>query len=197
MKALLIIDVQNDFVPGGALAVPEGDKVIPEINHIIYDYDLVVATQDWHPENHKSFASNHTGKNPFDVIELNGLEQVLWPNHCVQETQGAELVPSLNTKPIEAIFRKGMDCEIDSYSAFFDNGKRKSTNLSEFLKAKGIKEIDVVGLAADYCVYYSIEDALAQGFKVGLIKTATRPINKENHQKNITRLIKNPSFVLK
>lgn len=179
MNALLIIDVQNDFMPQGALPVPEGNEIVPFINSIIYNYPLVVATQDWHPANHKSFASQHSGKKVFDEIFLNGIRQTLWPNHCIQGSSGAELYPTLDIKPIEVIFRKGMNFEIDSYSAFFDNNKEKSTHLAEYLKAKGVKTIDVVGLAADFCVYYSIKDALAEGFKVRLLLKGTRAINPE------------------
>lgn len=129
MNALIIVDMQNDFVPGGNLALNKGDEIIPLVNELQHcdKFDLIVATQDWHPKEHKSFAANHSGKNIFEQINLNGLEQTLWPIHCVQSTFGAEFVSSLDMKKVEAIFRKGMDAEIDSYSGFFDNGKRKST----------------------------------------------------------------------
>ncbi|MCK0203269.1 bifunctional nicotinamidase/pyrazinamidase [Ornithobacterium rhinotracheale] len=195
MKTLLIVDVQNDFMPYGALPVAKGDEVVPYINQIIASYDLVVATQDWHPENHKSFAAEHDGRNPFDVIDLNGIQQVLWPRHCVQATEGAEFHPDLNTKPIEVIFRKGMNPEVDSYSAFFDNDKKYATQLSGFLKAKGVKEIDVVGLAADYCVFYSVQDALNEGFRVNLHLKGTRAIDPKNFEENILKeLTQNPNF---
>lgn len=179
MKTLIIIDVQNDFVPGGALAVPEGDQVIPVINRILPEFELVVATQDWHPSSHKSFASNHKGKQVFEVIELNGLEQKLWPDHCVQDTSGADFHPGLEVKPIEAIFRKGMDPEIDSYSGFFDNGHRKSTGLAGYLKDKGATELYFCGLAGDICVYFSIIDALKEGFPATLIEDAARALDDD------------------
>ncbi|NOX89019.1 MAG: bifunctional nicotinamidase/pyrazinamidase [Calditrichaeota bacterium] len=183
MKALILVDIQNDFIPGGALPVPEGDKIIPVVNNLLSHFDLVVATQDWHPRNHGSFASNHPGKKVYDVIDLNGLEQILWPDHCVQGSKGAEFVPTLNTNPVEAIFRKGTDPAIDSYSGFFDNGRKKSTGLADYLKGRGVDEVFVVGLAGEFCVNYTILDAAEQGFKTYLIKDATRPLNREQFEK--------------
>jgi len=183
MKALLLIDIQNDFLPGGALAVPQGDEIIPIVNKLQPQFNLVVATQDWHPPDHKSFASNHEGKKVFEKIDLDGLEQVLWPDHCVQGTAGAELSKQLDTKKVEAIFRKGTDPEIDSYSGFYDNGHRKSTGLADYLKGKKIKELYIAGLAGDYCVYYSAKDAIAEGFTTHIIEDATRPIHQENFEK--------------
>lgn len=179
MNALIIVDVQNDFLPGGALAVKEGFDIIPVINSIQTKFDLVVATQDWHPAEHKSFASNHPGKKPFDEIDLDGLSQVLWPDHCVQETRGAEFSNQLDSKRIEAIFRKGMDKNIDSYSGFFDNGKRKSTGLAPYLKGRNTTSIFVAGLAADFCVYFTAIDALEQGFQTSIITDATKAIDNE------------------
>ncbi len=178
MKALIIVDVQYDFLPGGSLAVAKGDEIIPVINYIQKDYDLLVATQDWHPDNHLSFASQHEGKLPFEVIDLFGLEQVLWPDHCVQGSYGAEFSEDLNMDRVEAIFRKGMERNIDSYSGFFDNGKRKDTGLAGYLKARKVDEVHVCGLAADYCVYFTAMDALAEGFKTSIISKATRAIDK-------------------
>ncbi len=178
MKALIIVDVQYDFLPGGALAVAKGDEIIPIINTIQKDYDLVVASQDWHPAQHKSFASQHADRLTFDVITLNGLEQVLWPDHCVQESYGASLAEDLDSTRIEAIFRKGMDPEIDSYSAFYDNGRRKNTGLAGYLKDREIDEVHVCGLAADYCVFFTAMDALDEGFKTSIISKATRAIDK-------------------
>lgn len=180
MKALIIVDIQNDFLPGGALAVKNGDSVIPVINKIQNDFDLVVATQDWHPADHKSFASMHPGKKIFDEIILNGLPQVLWPDHCVQETIGAQFSSLLSTKKIEAIFRKGMDPNIDSYSGFFDNGKKKATGMGDYLKGRGITQIFVTGLAADYCVNFTALDGLELGFQSTIITDATLPIDEEN-----------------
>jgi nicotinamidase/pyrazinamidase len=185
MKALIIVDIQNDFLPGGALAVQNGDAVIPVINKLQSQFDLVVATQDWHPEDHKSFASMHPGKKIFDEIKLNGLPQVLWPDHCVQETKGAEFSSMLDTKKIEAIFRKGMDNNIDSYSGFFDNGKKKATGMGAYLKGRGITSIYVCGLAADYCVNFTALDGLELGFDSTIITDATLPINEGNFKKII------------
>lgn len=180
MRALIIVDVQNDFCPGGALAVKEGDQVVPVINRIAPRFDLVVASQDWHPANHLSFASQHPGKRPGERIELKGTEQVLWPVHCVQHSRGAELVSALDISLIEAVFRKGTDREIDSYSVFFDNARRKKTDLEEYLRLKGVRELWVTGLATDYCVKFSVLDALSLGFKTTLIQDACRGVELEN-----------------
>ncbi|MBC5994494.1 bifunctional nicotinamidase/pyrazinamidase [Pontibacter cellulosilyticus] len=182
MKALLLIDIQNDFIPGGALAVPEGDQIIPLVNQLQQQFDLIVATQDWHPAHHKSFASNHENKQPFDVTELHGMEQVLWPDHCIQGTTGAAFAPQLDMHKVEAIFRKGMNPEIDSYSGFYDNGRLKSTSLTDYLRGKQVQEVYLAGLAADYCVYFSAKDALHEGFKVCFIEDATRPISAEGFE---------------
>ena len=179
MRALLLIDIQNDFLPGGRLAVPAGDEIIPLVNALQLRFDLVVATQDWHPAGHQSFASSHAGRAQFEQIDLHGLPQVLWPDHCTQASDGAALAPALQTERIEALFRKGMNPEIDSYSAFFDNGHRKSTGLADYLRGRGVTEVVVAGLAADYCVYYSALDALAAGFTTTVITDATRAISAE------------------
>ena len=177
MRALLLIDIQNDFLPGGRLAVPAGDEIISLVNALQPQFDLVVATQDWHPAGHQSFASSHAGRQQFEQIDLHGLPQVLWPDHCIQASDGAALAPALQTERIEAIFRKGMNPEIDSYSAFFDNGHRKSTDLADYLHGRGVTEVVVAGLAADYCVYYSALDALAAGFATTIVTDATRAIS--------------------
>ena len=179
MKALILIDIQNDFIPGGSLEVPHGDEIIPVVNELQDKFDLVVATQDWHPQNHVSFASNHDGKEPFDEIELDDIEQILWPDHCVQNSEGAEFHPDLKTKKVEAIIRKGMDPKIDSYSGFYDNGHKKSTGLAGYLREKNVDELYFAGLAADVCVYFSIKDALNEGFSVTLIEDATRAIDND------------------
>jgi nicotinamidase/pyrazinamidase len=179
MKALLLIDIQNDFLPGGALAVNEGDQVIPVahdlLNHV--DFDQIVATQDWHPANHGSFASQHD-KNPFEMGELDGLPQIMWPDHCVQNTLGSEL--AITDLPINKIFTKGTDPSVDSYSAFFDNAKRNSTGLGEWLNQQGITELYVMGLATDYCVKFSVLDALNLGFKVNVVVNGCRAVNPED-----------------
>ena len=149
MRALILVDIQNDFIPGGALAVPDGDKVISVANEIQTVFPLVVATQDWHPENHGSFAASHPGKKVFEQIDLNGLPQTLWPVHCVQNRKGAELAAPLNRERIAKVFQKGTDAGIDSYSGLFDNGHRKSTGLGEWLKAQGVTEVFVCGLATE------------------------------------------------
>ncbi|MFD0975475.1 bifunctional nicotinamidase/pyrazinamidase [Salinimicrobium gaetbulicola] len=182
MKTLIIVDAQIDFMPGGALEVKGGDQIIPVINNILSKFDLVVATQDWHPEDHKSFAINHQGKSEFEVIDLNGLEQKLWPPHCIQGSPGAEFHAELNAKPVEAIFRKGMDVEIDSYSGFYDNGHRKSTGLAGYLKDKGTEDLYFCGLAADICVYYTLLDALRLGFSATLIEDGAVPLDPEDFE---------------
>jgi nicotinamidase/pyrazinamidase len=175
--ALILVDLQNDFVPGGALAVREGDQVIPIANQLQPAFDLIVASKDWHPADHASFAVNHPGKKVGDVIELNGLPQVLWPAHCVQGTMGAEFVPGLETNRLTRIFLKGTDREIDSYSAFFDNGHRKSTGLGEYLKQQQVRRVYVMGLATDYCVKFTALDARREGFEVTLVEDGCRGVN--------------------
>jgi nicotinamidase/pyrazinamidase len=177
MKALIVVDVQNDFCHGGALAVPEGDRIVPIINQMQTKFNLIVATQDWHPADHGSFAANHPGKNIGEVIELNGLMQILWPVHCVENTPGADFHPGLDRRRIAGIFHKGTDPGVDSYSGFFDNGHRKSTGLGEYLKEQGVDEIYVCGLTTDYCAKYSTLDALDLGFKTHLIEDACRGVN--------------------
>ncbi len=180
MKALIIVDMQNDFLQGGKLAVHGGNEIISIINKIQEKFDLVVATQDWHPNDHRSFASQHQGKNVYEKIDLLGMEQILWPDHCIQGTFGAELSSNLSQNRIEAIFRKGMNKNIDSYSGFFDNGKLKCTGLGDFFKGREISEVYVCGLAADYCVYYTAKDALELGFKTFIIENATKAIDAVN-----------------
>ncbi|MCC9136147.1 bifunctional nicotinamidase/pyrazinamidase [Pontibacter silvestris] len=183
MRALLLIDIQNDFLPDGALAVPEGDQIIPVVNKLQEEFNLVVATQDWHPPQHKSFASNHAGKNVFETIDLHGLEQVLWPDHCIQETEGANFTKDLKANKIEAIFRKGTNPEIDSYSGFYDNGHLKSTGLADYLRGKQVTQLYLVGLAGDYCVYFSAKDAIQEGFEVFLIEDAIRSLSADDFKK--------------
>ncbi|MCR9101843.1 MAG: bifunctional nicotinamidase/pyrazinamidase [bacterium] len=177
MRALICVDIQNDFCPGGSLEVKEGDQVIPVANKLMEHFDLVVATQDWHPANHKSFAAMHPWRYPGDVIDLNGLQQILWPIHCVQGSFGAEFAPGLNTDAFEAVFVKGTDTEIDSYSGFFDNGHRKATGLGDYLKEKGVDEVYILGLALDVCVKFTVLDALGLGFKTYLVEDGCRGVN--------------------
>lgn len=177
MHALIVVDIQNDFVPGGSLAVTGGDEIIPIVNKLQDSFDLVVATQDWHPADHKSFASNHQGKKPFETMILHGMDQVLWPDHCIQGSVGAELHNDLNLNKVEAIFRKGMDADIDSYSGFYDNGYKKSTGLAGYLRERKVKKLYVCGLAADYCVFYTTKDALKENFDTYVIEDATRAID--------------------
>jgi nicotinamidase/pyrazinamidase len=189
MNALILVDIQNDFLPGGPLAVPFGDEIIPLVNELQNSFSLVVATQDWHPLAHKSFASNHPGKKAFERIMLHGLEQVLWPNHCIQNSLGAQIHPSVNTNKVEAIFRKGLDVEIDSYSAFYDNGYKKSTGLAGYLRERKIKKVYVCGLAADYCVYYTAADSLKENFETYIIEDATRAIDPNGFVKATEKIL--------
>jgi len=177
MRALICVDIQNDFCPGGALEVEDGLAAAEVANQLMDRFDLVVATQDWHPANHKSFAAMHPWRRPGDVIELNGLEQILWPIHCVQGSFGAEFVRELRTDAFEKVFVKGTDPEIDSYSGFFDNGHRKATGLGDYLKGKGVEEVYIVGLALDVCVKFTVLDALELGFKTYLVKDGSRGVN--------------------
>lgn len=176
-NALIIVDIQYDFLPGGSLAVPDGDIIIPIINKIQTQFDLIAITQDWHPANHKSFASSHKNKKPFDIIKLNGNDQILWPSHCVQDSAGSAISKQLDTQRASVIIRKGMNPEIDSYSSFFDNEKLNSTGLAGFLIEKGVDKVSICGLAADFCVYYSAMDALDLGFEVEIITDATKAID--------------------
>ncbi|WP_314242383.1 bifunctional nicotinamidase/pyrazinamidase [Empedobacter tilapiae] len=179
MKALIVVDMQYDFLPGGSLAVNDGDKIIERINKLQEKYDIVVATQDWHPANHKSFASQHLEKNTFDVIELNGNRQVLWPDHCIQGTKGAEIHKDIKQNKISAVIRKGMNPEVDSYSAFFDVNKKNPTGLHGFLKDHNITSVYICGLAADYCVYHTAKDALTLGYTTYILEGTTKAINQD------------------
>src|SRR6056297_656645 len=179
MKTLLIIDVQNDFCPGGALAVPGGDTIIPVINSLIPGFNAVIQTQDWHPEGHHSFASSHEGKDPYDTVEMDYGDQVLWPDHCVQGTRGAEFHPDLNTTKTEVIIRKGFRKEIDSYSTFYENDQKTPTGLTGYLKERGISELYVAGLATDFCVKWSVIDGLKKEFIVHVIEDAVKGIDMD------------------
>ncbi len=176
MNTLIVVDLQNDFLPGGALPVSRGDEAIPVANRLMPCFERVYATQDWHPANHGSFAVNHPGGKPGNVIDLNGIEQVLWPPHCIQETWGADFAPGLDTGRFEQVFRKGVDPGINSYSTFYDNAHLRSTGLGEHLKELGVDEIFIMGLATDYCVLYSALDARELGFAVSVVADGCRGI---------------------
>jgi nicotinamidase/pyrazinamidase len=176
VNALIIVDLQNDFLPGGALAVPHGDEVIPIANELQRKFEVVLATQDWHPPNHGSFAANHPGKKPGDRVILDGIEQILWPVHCVQNTHGAEFAPSFDISRIAHVFHKGTERNIDSYSTFFDNAHRRHTGLGQYLEKRRIKKIYLMGLALDYCVKYSALDARELGLNTHVILDGCRGI---------------------
>lgn len=176
-EALVVIDVQNDFCPGGALAVAGGDAILPRINDLMTEFATVVLTQDWHPADHASFADNHPGATPFSLTEMPYGPQVLWPAHCVQGTAGAAFHPGLNTNPAQIIIRKGFRPQIDSYSAFFENDHQTPTGLDGFLRSRGITALTVVGLATDYCVAYSALDAARLGFGATVLMGACRAID--------------------
>lgn len=176
--ALILVDLQNDFFPGGALGVPGAEGLFPLANDIQDRFKQIVATKDWHPKNHGSFASNHPGCHPYEVVELNGIMQVLWPDHCVQNTQGAEFHPGLQTAKINKIIHKGTDPGLDSYSTFYDNAHRKSTELHAYLQENNITTVYIMGLATDYCVQYSVLDAIILGYKTHVILEGCFGINK-------------------
>jgi nicotinamidase/pyrazinamidase len=177
MRALILVDIQNDFLPGGSLAVPAGDEVIPVANRLIRQFELVFATQDWHPAEHLSFASQHPGSRVGDVIQLDGRDQVLWPDHCVQGTPGAELAATLAADHIDQIVRKGVDRTIDSYSGFFDNGQRRDTGLDSLLRSRQVTEVHLLGLATDYCVKFTALDARRLGYTIHLVTAGCRGID--------------------
>ncbi|HUU83808.1 MAG TPA: bifunctional nicotinamidase/pyrazinamidase [Phycisphaerae bacterium] len=176
MNALILVDIQNDFLPGGALPVADGDKVIPVANGVSDRFDLVVATRDWHPSDHGSFAANHPGKKPGDVIQLGGLDQILWPVHCVQNTPGAEFADGLDTTRVAREFPTGTSPDVDSYSGFYDNARRCSSGLGEYLKEQGASDVYILGLATDYCVRATALDAAALGFNTFLIEDGCRAV---------------------
>lgn len=179
MQCLLVVDIQNDFLPGGALAVPDGDLIVPIVNQLMEHADLVVASQDWHPADHASFASQHTGQSPGTVIDLDGIQQILWPDHCVQHSPGASFAAGLAVHRFDWVVQKGDDRMIDSYSAFFDNDHRRATGLETWLRNNGVTTVTVCGLATDYCVKFTVLDAIALGFNTVLVEDATRAVNLE------------------
>lgn len=181
MDALIVVDVQNDFLPGGALAVPDGDAVISVINNLAEKFELIAATQDWHPANHGSFVSWHPEHRIGDIVDLNGLPQVVWPDHCVQGTYGAEFATALHASARANVFPKGTDATVDSYSGFFDNGRRQATALGGFLKNRNVRRVFVTGLATDYCVRFTALDAISLGFEVVVVEDACRGVNLHPH----------------
>jgi len=191
MNTLLIIDVQNDFCPGGKLAVPDGDSVVPIINSLIPKFDAIIQTQDWHPRGHHSFASSHEGKEPYDTVEMDYGTQVLWPDHCVQGTHGSEFHPDLNTTKTEVIIRKGFRKEIDSYSTFYENDQKTPTGLTGYLRERGISEIYTAGLATDFCVKWSVIDGLKENFKVHIIEDAVKGIDIDGSVEQAWKEMKN------
>lgn len=190
MDALILVDIQKDFLPGGSLEVKEGDRVIPVANALQAYFELVVATQDYHPRDHGSFAANHEEKKPGDYIELNGLEQILWPVHCVQGTEGAEFADDLKMEKVQKVFKKGVDAGIDSYSGFYDNGHKRATGLAEYLREKKVDRVFIVGLAADVCVKFTAMDALNEGFKTVVVSDGTRAVNlqEDDYEKTLKEL---------
>ncbi|RLD63498.1 MAG: bifunctional nicotinamidase/pyrazinamidase [Bacteroidetes bacterium] len=189
MKALVIVDVQNDFFEGGALAVPESNSIIPVVNNIIDKFDKIVFTKDWHPAKHKSFAANHKNKKVFDLIKLNNLEQILWPVHCVQNTFGAEIHKDIIIPKTAWFVTKGSDVEVDSYSGFFDNGKIHFTELDGILKKNNITDVYFCGLATDFCVKYTVLDALSLNYNSYLIADATKAVVSNDFDKSIKQLV--------
>ena len=176
MNALIVVDIQNDFLPGGALAVPDGDSVIPVINRLMPRYDLVVATQDWHPADHLSFDSQHPDKQVGETIEVDSIPQILWPDHCVQGSLGAEFAGPLQVDRLDHVVQKGTDRRIDSYSGFFYNARKRTTGLEDYLRNENVQRVDVVGLATDYCVKFTALDAIDLGFQTTLWLAATRGV---------------------
>jgi len=174
---LIIVDVQNDFCPGGALAVPQGDQIVPAVNRLAVEFVHVVLTQDWHPRGHASFASSHVAKRPFDTIDVSYGRQILWPDHCVQGTRGAAFHPDLDVPHAELVLRKGFRTAIDSYSAFFENDRRTPTGLVGYIKERRFERITLCGLATDFCVLYSAIDGRQSGFEVTVVTGACRGID--------------------
>lgn len=188
LTALLLVDIQNDFMPGGALEVQKGDQIIPAVKRLIeLPFEVILASKDWHPSNHISFAATHH-KQAGEVITVEGIEQILWPVHCVHDTAGSDFYPGWNTDRVHKVFHKGTDPEIDSYSAFFDNSRNKSTGLGEYLKKKGIKTLFLAGLTTEYCVKYSAIDAISMGLQVYVVADACKGVNlRPNDSKNALR----------
>lgn len=194
-QALIVIDVQNDFCPGGALAVPGGDEIVADINAMIPAFDAVILTQDWHPAGHSSFASSHPGKNPYELVDMPYGPQVLWPDHCVQESHGAQFHPKLRTDG-DLIIRKGFRPGIDSYSAFFENDQETPTGLEGYLRGRGLTELMLVGLATDFCVHFSAVDAARLGFDVTVAMAQCRAIDLDGSLAAAVAAMKNAGVTL-
>lgn len=190
MKALLIVDLQNDFCPGGALEVPNGDVIVPTVNKLINVFDSVIQTQDWHPAGHSSFASSHENKETYDTIEVDYGKQVLWPDHCVQGTAGAEFHPDLNTLKTQVVIRKGFRKAIDSYSTFYENDQKTTTGLTGYLKERGITDLYTVGLATDFCVKWSVLDGIDEGFTMHVVEDAVKGIDLDGSLEQAWREMK-------
>ena len=191
-KALIIVDIQNDFMPGGALAVPNGDKIIPLINRICSKFDLVIVTRDWHPPNHVSFAENHPGGHPGETINVKGKDQVLWPAHCVAGTHGAEFCPGFDASKVDKIINKGTDPEIDNYSCFRDSPQMRNKELLNYLHKHNVDEVYIAGLTTEFCVKYSSIDSVKYGFRTNVIIDACRGVGSGREiQKAINEMIKN------
>lgn len=196
MNALLIVDLQNDFCPGGALPVPDGDAIVPVINRLVDHFDIIIQTQDWHPAGHSSFASSHAGAKPYETIDMEYGIQVLWPDHCVQGSYGAEFHPLLNTNKTQVIIRKGFRKEIDSYSTFFENDQKTTTGLSGYLNQRKITDLFTVGLATDFCVKWSVLDGMNEGFTMHVIKDAVKGINLDaSVEKAWSEMINNGAII--
>ena len=190
--ALLLVDIQNDFLPGGSLAVPRGNEILPVANQLMQDFDHVIATQDWHPSNHGSFAANHVGAEVGTKIELDGLEQILWPVHCVQNSPGADFSSELDRDKIAHVVQKGTNPLVDSYSGFFDNARRQATGLEDYLREQSIDQLHLIGLATDYCVKFTALDAVDLGFKTILHESGVRGVNlNEGDSKEAIKIMAN------
>ena len=195
--ALIIVDIQNDFLFGGALAVKNGDDIIPIVNNLQQSFNHIIATQDWHPANHKSFANEHKNKKIGDFINLNGVEQILWPNHCIEKTFGSQFSEILDIEKVDRVIKKGNNPEIDSYSGFFENDKKTKTELDNYLKHKNIDTIYICGLATDYCVKYTALDAVELGYKTYLIEDAIKGVNIfEQDSENAISEMKNKGVIV-
>ena len=193
---LLVVDPQNDFCPQGALAVPEGDRIFEPVNRMLPRFDNIGATQDWHPPGHSSFASSYSGRQAYDTLELDYGTQVLWPDHCVQGTPGAEFHPAADLTRAQVIIRKGFNRELDSYSAFFENDRKTSTGLAGYLKERGIKRLFLAGLAYDFCVLWSAQDARRLGFEVVVVEDACRAIDLDGSAAAATRALREAGATL-